>query len=56
MPKFLRHLVPGLIILLGLVAAWTWLSLSWSYAEGERYDPALALWVYQRARELFLQM
>lgn len=24
--------------------------------EGERYDPALALWVYQRARELFLQM
>jgi len=24
--------------------------------EGERYDPALALWVYQRARELFWQM
>ncbi|WP_430456192.1 dienelactone hydrolase family protein [Rheinheimera sp.] len=24
--------------------------------EGERYDPALALWMYQRARELFLQM
>jgi len=36
MPKFLRSLVLGLIILLGLAAAWTWLSLSWSYAEGER--------------------
>ena len=36
MPKFLRYLLTGLIILLGLAAAWTWLSLSWSYAEGER--------------------
>ncbi|WP_066709969.1 hypothetical protein [Curvibacter delicatus] len=36
MPQFLRSLVIGLIILLGLAAAWTWLTLNWSYAEGER--------------------
>lgn len=35
-PKFLRSLVIGLIVLLGLAAAWTWLTLNWSYAEGER--------------------
>lgn len=36
MPQFLRSLVIGLMVLLGLVAAWTWLTLNWSYAEGER--------------------
>jgi len=36
MSKFLRSLAIGLIVLLGLVAAWTWLTLNWSYAEGER--------------------
>lgn len=36
MPQFLRSLVIGLIVLLGLAAAWTWLTLNWSYAEGER--------------------
>lgn len=36
MSQFLRSLVIGLTILLGLVAAWTWLTLSWSYADGER--------------------
>lgn len=36
MPKFLRSLAVGLTILLALAAAWTWLTLSWSYADGER--------------------
>ncbi len=36
MSRFLRSLVIGPIVLLVLTAAWTWLTLSWSYAEGER--------------------
>lgn len=36
MPQFLRSLAIGLIVLLGLAAAWVWLTLNWSYAEGER--------------------
>jgi len=34
--KTLRFLLIGLSVLLGLAAAWTWLTLNWSYAEGER--------------------
>jgi len=34
--KVLRSLAIGLTVLLGLAAAWTWLTLNWNYAEGER--------------------
>ncbi|OGO97718.1 MAG: hypothetical protein A2Z93_15165 [Curvibacter sp. GWA2_64_110] len=32
----MRSLAIGLTVLLGLAAAWTWLTLNWNYAEGER--------------------
>ncbi len=32
--KVLRSLAIGLTVLLGLAAAWTWLTLNWNYAEG----------------------
>lgn len=34
--KVLRSLAIILAVLLGLAAAWVWLTLNWSYADGER--------------------
>ncbi len=34
--KVLRTLAIVLAVLLGLAAAWVWLTLNWSYADGER--------------------
>lgn len=34
--KVLRSLAIVLVVLLGLAAAWVWLTLNWSYADGER--------------------
>lgn len=34
--KVLRSLAIALVVLLGLAAAWVWLTLNWSYADGER--------------------
>ena len=36
MAAFLRYLVISLVALLAVALAWTWLTLNWSYSEGER--------------------
>jgi hypothetical protein len=36
MKTLLRNFIVALVVLILLVAGWTWLTLHWSYSEGER--------------------